>query len=79
MAVSLVKVYVFDDESMCEDLLESGVEVEDLNKVADNILEMLRLGKFIEFDGSYITGNISAMILKESYGINTIIKELVWV
>lgn len=73
----MVEVYEFDDDSMCEDLLQSGVKQEDLNKVANNILSMLRLGKFIEYDENYIVGSISAMILKDTYGIDTIAKELI--
>lgn len=63
----MLKVYMFSQESMYMDLLDS--EIEDIESIASNIIAELELSKAIIIDGTYIIGNVTAFLLKEKYQI----------
>jgi hypothetical protein len=62
-------VYMFSYETMCMDLLDSGIEDSKIEVVADEIISRLELSASISISGTYVVGNVTAFLLKEKYQI----------
>jgi hypothetical protein len=66
----MVEVYMFSYETMCLDLLDSGIKDSKIEVVADEIISELELSATISIDGTYIVGNVTAYLLREKYQIS---------
>ena len=67
----MINVYTFNNDTMGEDLIDNGIKEEDVERVRQEIVNELHLGKVIEVEGNYIVGAMTATLLKEKYAINS--------
>lgn len=73
----MTDVYIFNYETMEEDLLENDIKEEDLKETIDKILGELRLGKMIEIDENYIIGSMTSFLLLEKYSVRSYKEQLI--
>ena len=67
----MTKVYIFNNETIYEDLIDNNIDEENIAETTQNIIQELRMGKMVEIDGNYIIGNLSACLLYEKYKVNS--------
>jgi len=66
----MTKVYIFNDDTMYEDLMENNIKEENIKEAARNIINELRMGKMIEVDDNYIVGSLTGYLLWDVYKVN---------